>query len=184
MGQIRTLQAEMWAWSSKNFPRTPFGIAALGLSEEIGELAEIGEAILGLVAQWGRASRAIVKGDQDIRGGSEQWRALLPKELADCFIKIIDVANRSDIDLESAIRDRWAVVSQRVAGSNAEAARGPAVESVAVTTGQNQHHTLTSGSGLVKCAVDSCKRMIDEDNPHFPFCGMIDANYQAQRETI
>lgn len=186
MGDIKDLQSEMAEWSFSNFPKTPFGIAALGTSEEIGELAEIGARILDLVAQWGHASRAIVKGDQDIRGGKEKWLARLPKELADCFIKICDVANRSDIDLEEAVLDRWDVVSQRVAGSTAEASRGPQSMNETVPT---QSMTVLTGTGasLVQCAKPGCQRMIDESNPHFPMCGMGaagDADRQAQDETL
>jgi NTP pyrophosphatase (non-canonical NTP hydrolase) len=176
MGEIHHLQAEMAHWSFTNFPNTPFGIAALGTSEEMGEMAEIGARILDLVAQWGHASRAIVKGDQDIRGGKEKWLAQLPKELADCFIKICDVANRSNIDLEAAILDRWDVVSQRVAGSADEAKRGP-------EAGFDDTVVFLSGNSIVECALDGCLRLTDESSPHFPYCLQEHVDYAAQKET-
>lgn len=125
--RIDEFQDELTEWTFDNFPDTSLPTAALGTSEEIGELAE---AVLGLVAAYGNVARAIVKGDQEIRGDADRWMALLPKELADCFIKVCDVAIRSGVDLDSAVTQRWAKVKERVAGSAEEAKRGPGLSLV------------------------------------------------------
>ena len=122
MVDIQDVQEEVAEWSGTNFPDTHLSTAALGTSEEIGELAE---AVLGLVAEYGKVARAIVKGQQGYRGSAQAWATELRKELADCFIKLCDVSTRSGVDLNDAVLNRWNVVQQRVSGSTEEAARGP-----------------------------------------------------------
>lgn len=92
-------QEDVAYWQEKNFPdHEPFDnvVSTLGLVEEVGEVC-----------------RAIVKMEQGIRGTREEWMEDLKKEIGDVFIKICDVSNRFDIDLQRTVRDRWEVVRAR-----------------------------------------------------------------------
>jgi hypothetical protein len=157
MTDIERIQREIAAWSDLNFPDTELSTAALGTSEELGEFYE---AALEMGAAWGKVARGIVKGQQAARGTTEEWMRGLPKELADCFIKLCDVATRSGVDLAAAVDERWATVLQRTTGSAEEKARAPQA-----------------------CADPWCMASVQKSDPEYPFCGPIHAQLAAQRET-
>jgi NTP pyrophosphatase (non-canonical NTP hydrolase) len=123
---ISRLQREVGSWSQKQFPNTSISTAALGTTEELGEVAaEVLVPILELFRDWGDVACGIVKSQQNIRGSADKWTALLPDELADVAIKLVDVAERLGIELESAVADRWSKVRLRISGSAEEALRSP-----------------------------------------------------------
>jgi NTP pyrophosphatase (non-canonical NTP hydrolase) len=95
-GDLATLQGDISAWIAHNFPdRQPLGVVA-GLAEETGEVC-----------------RAAVKMEQGIRGTREEWLGELGNELADVFIKLVDVADFYGLNLAVCIHNRWAVVRLR-----------------------------------------------------------------------
>jgi NTP pyrophosphatase (non-canonical NTP hydrolase) len=103
---IFTYQREVGAWIDAQFPGGQRELSALVVCEEAGELA-----------------RAVVKGAQGIRGGLERWEPEIAKEAADVVITILSLCHKYDIDLEAALKERWAVVGARVVASPEEQAR-------------------------------------------------------------
>ena len=93
---ITRIQEECDVWVNRNFPNRSKAAVIGGLGEEVGEVL-----------------RACVKHDQGIRGTADEWMYELEKELGDVFIKLCDVANFYDIDLELAIVNRWHSVQKR-----------------------------------------------------------------------
>lgn len=93
---ILPAQAEVHAWSVRNFGECPQVTITLGLAEEVGELC-----------------RAVLKRHQNIRGTAEEWSEEIRKELGDCVIKLLDIAAYEDVNLTEVARKRWADVSQR-----------------------------------------------------------------------
>jgi NTP pyrophosphatase (non-canonical NTP hydrolase) len=84
-------------WIARNFPGdTGIHCRTLGLVEEVGELC-----------------RALVKREQGIRGTTEEWDLEIRKELGDCFIKLLDVAEQTGFDLATVATLRWMDVRQR-----------------------------------------------------------------------
>lgn len=92
-------QSQIWPWAAHNFGDErvlePI-IAAVGLSEEVGEL-----------------HRAMLKDRQGIRGTHEEWTAEQKKELGDVFIKVIEVGARLGFDMEQVLYERWQSIKQR-----------------------------------------------------------------------
>jgi NTP pyrophosphatase (non-canonical NTP hydrolase) len=95
---LMDLAAEIYQWSNHNFGDAvacPPVIAVVGLGEECGEV-----------------QRALLKQHQGIRGTWDEWQAELTKELGDVLIKVIDVANRAGITMDTVL-DRWNAIQQR-----------------------------------------------------------------------
>lgn len=69
--------------------------------------------VAGLAEEVGEVMRCVTKAEQGIRGSWGQWMQDLEAELADVYIKLVDVANCYDIDLETSIARRWRSVSER-----------------------------------------------------------------------
>lgn len=115
MISITCLQSAVARWLARNFPdRNPLTVVA-GTTEEIGELCELIDPVLAkdLARHVARLSRAAVKLDQGIRGTREEWLAEIGKELGDVMVKMCDVADWYEIDLEAAIADRWNTIRAR-----------------------------------------------------------------------
>lgn len=96
VGNIRHLQEEISYWISRNFGNDNELATVGGLAEEVGEVC-----------------RAAVKRSQGIRGTREEWDAELRKEVADVFIKLVDVAQFYGFDLADAIAARWDTIKRR-----------------------------------------------------------------------
>lgn len=88
--------ADVAEWTLRNFGEHDAPETVLGLAEETGELC-----------------RAALKRDQGIRGTHEQWTAEIRKEVGDVVIKAHDLAGVEGFDLDDAVAERWAEISQR-----------------------------------------------------------------------
>jgi NTP pyrophosphatase (non-canonical NTP hydrolase) len=98
-------QSEVADWLRSHFGDTSVTDQALVLAEEVGELC-----------------RAVVKRAQGVRGTREQWTAELHTELADVQLVLLALAAAEGVDLHTATRERWAVITSR----NPTAERAPA----------------------------------------------------------
>lgn len=58
---------------------------------------------LGVAEEAGEVARCVLKGDQDIRGGSDAWRAKLGGEIGDVVIYLIQLATAHDLDFEECV---------------------------------------------------------------------------------
>jgi NTP pyrophosphatase (non-canonical NTP hydrolase) len=115
MIDITALQSAVAVWLARNFPdRNPLTVIA-GTVEEAGELCALVNPKIAkeLIKRVARLCRAAVKLDQGIRGTEAEWRAEIAKEVGDVVIKLCDVCDWYDIDLEAAIADRWNTVRNR-----------------------------------------------------------------------
>ena len=101
MGEIRELQAEVGEWLEANFDKPNIYLSALVLVEEVGELA-----------------RALAKGADDIRGGSDFWEEQRRKEAGDVGISLMAFCYRAGIDFEDALTEGWKIVSARKRGEH------------------------------------------------------------------
>jgi NTP pyrophosphatase (non-canonical NTP hydrolase) len=92
------LQSQIETWCRDRFGDDPDPKAdGLIIAEEAGEVC-----------------RAILKRQHGQRGGTfEHWSAEIRKEAADVVIALYSLAANEGFDLDEAIRDRWAEVSQR-----------------------------------------------------------------------
>lgn len=115
---LRRLQNEQAAWSARNFePLDPPGhVAAMGMGEEVGELAEAmvqQAAALALIAKVGKVLHFQLKGEQSIRYTPAEIKAKKADAAADTLIYLVDFCTRNGIDLADVVRDTWAEVSAR-----------------------------------------------------------------------
>lgn len=96
------LQARLARWSNHNFPGSTRVQKALGVAEELGELAE---AFIGLTASAGRLSHAVLKTDQGIRGFDDRdtARAAVADAAADIVIFLMQVCTCFRIDLVTLV---------------------------------------------------------------------------------
>jgi NTP pyrophosphatase (non-canonical NTP hydrolase) len=90
-----TGQATIGAWHRAKFAPCPLDWLGLKLAEEAGEVCRV---LLGLAGE-------------PIRDG--RVHTDLPDELADVAIVLYALADRAGFDLDQAVSDRFAVVSQR-----------------------------------------------------------------------
>lgn len=94
---IREWQARAAEWTDSRFPDDDLKQRGLVLGEETGEVL-----------------RCILKGTQDIRGGSEHWIGQeLPKEAVDVFFCLVALAHRAGFDLADAIETEWARIAAK-----------------------------------------------------------------------
>jgi NTP pyrophosphatase (non-canonical NTP hydrolase) len=97
---IRDTQAEILAWSTKNFgAKVPIAYdvsSFLGMVEEVGEIAH-----------------AILKMSQGIKGTRAKHEADVIDGIADLMVFALDFAGRNGIDAEKALEQVWAKVKQR-----------------------------------------------------------------------
>ena len=90
IGPNPTRQEMLAAWQARELPcedaaRQRLRLA-LGVAEEAGEVA-----------------RCVLKGDQDIRGGADAWRAKLGGEIGDVVIYLIQLATVHGLDFEECV---------------------------------------------------------------------------------
>jgi NTP pyrophosphatase (non-canonical NTP hydrolase) len=93
-----TLQARIARWQSSKFGAPPIELMALGVSEELGELAE---AFGGLTWSVGRLAHAVLKYRQKTRGvrSMEDLRALAVDALGDLMVFACGCATILRVDL-------------------------------------------------------------------------------------
>lgn len=58
---------------------------------------------LGVAEEAGEVARCVLKGDQDIRGGVDAWRAKLGGEIGDVVIYLIQLATLNSLDFEECV---------------------------------------------------------------------------------
>lgn len=87
---MRALQIEQAEWAQRNFGDRPATDPALGLIEEVGELAH-----------------AILKRSQGIRGTAEEHTAAIIDAIGDCAIYLCDYATRRGIVLPDVAWPEW-----------------------------------------------------------------------------
>ncbi len=80
-------------WVYRHFPAETVERRALALAEETGEVV-----------------RCVLKMSTGARGTSEEWRQNLIEEIGDTFITLQALAGLAGIDLDDAVRTRWATV--------------------------------------------------------------------------
>jgi NTP pyrophosphatase (non-canonical NTP hydrolase) len=120
---LRRLQAEQAAWSQRNFgdPKDPIGhVAAMGLSEEAGELADaviggLAEVVLlsKIVGAIGRLNHAQLKGEQAIRHTPEEIKAKKADAVGDLLIYLSDFCTMADLDMGDCAHVTWSQVIER-----------------------------------------------------------------------
>lgn len=69
--------------------------------------------VVGLGEETGEVQRAVLKMHQGIRGTEQEWRNEAAKEMGDVFIKLCSLAESLGMDLETCIKNRWAVIKKR-----------------------------------------------------------------------
>jgi NTP pyrophosphatase (non-canonical NTP hydrolase) len=94
-GALRDLQIKLCRWEQRNFGAAPKHTGALGVSEELGELAE---RVLALMALSGRVSHATLKAEQGIRGTEAEHRQQAADAIADMAIFAINLCTKMRID--------------------------------------------------------------------------------------
>jgi NTP pyrophosphatase (non-canonical NTP hydrolase) len=97
---IRDTQAEILAWSTRNFgARVPIAYdvsSFLGMVEEVGEIAH-----------------AVLKMSQGIKGSRAKHEADVIDGIADLMVFTLDFAARNGLDAEKALEQVWAKVKLR-----------------------------------------------------------------------
>lgn len=114
---LKQLQGAQRAWVKHNFPdRTAHG-PLLGVTEELGELAECHDEpsahIQELMKVLGRLSHAHLKNEQGIRGSELKHYRDKIDAVADIIIFLADYCTVNEIDLQTAVEKTWAQVSKR-----------------------------------------------------------------------
>ncbi len=95
--------------AEKGFDPDPY-LNFIGLSEEIGELAQV------LKTMWSRQARLHHNGtstDEARRLALSQHRTAIQDELADCLAYLLKLSNYAGIDLEAAYLEKMQINSQR-----------------------------------------------------------------------
>ena len=90
---LNELQSAAMRWATKNFPNAKPYQPLLGIAEEVGELCH-----------------AHLKAEQGIRNATYEDKV---DAVGDIVIFMLHYCNLNNIDLETAIKDTWAKVSQR-----------------------------------------------------------------------
>lgn len=90
------LQEMIRAWHLRNYPNEDASLALISVVEELGEV-----------------SRAHSKQAGGIRGTWKYWQTEKEKEAGDVIIGLINYLSHCDINFETALRNRWATISQR-----------------------------------------------------------------------
>lgn len=95
----RAWQEELAAWQARELPGSDRRDLALGVMEELGEVA-----------------RCLLKGKQDIRGGAARWHGDLPGEMGDVMVFLMQLATACNIDMGEAFESaRRKVLARRFA---------------------------------------------------------------------
>lgn len=93
---LRTLQDQVGAWRTHNFPQATLEHQALQLAEETGEVC-----------------RAVNKAANGYRGSRTEHMNALADGVGDVAISLAALCDRAGIDLAVCIETAWHVVSQR-----------------------------------------------------------------------
>lgn len=107
------LQREHKEWRDRNFPKFRDTDGLLGVTEEVGELAD---ALLGhvqLSSALGRLAHSHLKTQQGIRGNAEEHKAAGEDAIADIIIFAMSYANTNKIDAAKAVEKAWSEVRDR-----------------------------------------------------------------------
>jgi len=94
--ELHQLQAEVTAWSQRNFPNNKPYHPLLGAMEELGEL-----------------THAHLKLEQGIRGSESELKAAKIDAIGDIIIYLADYCGRNGINLQAAVESTWFLVSKR-----------------------------------------------------------------------
>jgi NTP pyrophosphatase (non-canonical NTP hydrolase) len=123
MNGIPVWQERMGAFVDARWPDDPMERRGLILGEEAGEVLLAAQDFAVAVA---KVQRCILKGAQDIRGGTDHWHAELRKETAQAFMVLCTVAHRAGFDLSDAVDSEWERTKDRVwpTGTGTEQAGG------------------------------------------------------------
>lgn len=111
-GDLTGLQAEVAAWSERNFGDQPSVNPLLGIGEELGELTEEADHVSSLILILGRLHHAYLKRYQDIRS-NENHSAAIRDAVGDIIIYLLDFCHRENVSLERCLIDAWNEVKQR-----------------------------------------------------------------------
>jgi NTP pyrophosphatase (non-canonical NTP hydrolase) len=93
---LSTLQSELKPWTLHNFGERPSWQPLLGALEELGELAH-----------------AHLKGEQGIRGTTEEHAAAARDAIGDVVVYLADYCNARGFDMDEIVRETWAQVCRR-----------------------------------------------------------------------
>lgn len=101
-GAWAQLQRTLADWQMRNFGMVPVASTALGVAEELGELAH---ALVGMTQCAGRLCHAVLKAEQQIRGYDDEsrLRAEACDAIGDLTIYAMQVCSRLRIDYEEAV---------------------------------------------------------------------------------
>lgn len=116
MIDLNKIQEEMREWQRHNFPLRKSHIPAMGMGEEIGELATVTEDdnphIIELSRALGKFYHAHIKLEQGIRKNENHHHAKMDA-IADILIYLIDYCNDHGFNIEQIINYTWGQVKQR-----------------------------------------------------------------------
>lgn len=107
------LQREHKEWRDRNFPTFRDTDGLLGVTEEVGELAEALIGHVQLSTALGRLAHSHLKTQQGIRGDAATHRAAAEDAVADVVIFLTSYCNTNDIDLAATVEKTWSEVRDR-----------------------------------------------------------------------
>lgn len=104
-------QGRMADFVDSRWPDDPMERRGLIFGEEGGEVLQ---AAMDFVVAVSKVQRCILKGAQDIRGGTEHWHHELRKETAQAFLVLCTLAHRGDFSLAQAVAEEWERTKDRI----------------------------------------------------------------------
>lgn len=110
---LPTLQAEIYAWQTRNFGEGVVMQSFSGVAEEIGELSESIGDVGTLPISLGRLGHALLKSEQGIRGSAAENDAKGRDATGDIMIYLFNLCSRKSWDVETILRETWAHVGAR-----------------------------------------------------------------------
>ena len=110
---LPTLQAEIYAWQTRNFGEGVAMQSFAGVAEEIGELSEAVGDVGTLPISLGRLGHALLKSEQGIRGTAAEHNEKGQDAVGDILIYLINLCSRKAWDVETILRVTWAHVGAR-----------------------------------------------------------------------
>lgn len=112
---LSEFQREVHEWATANFDNQEAYRPLMGISEELGELADADEdtRLNGLASIIGRLMHAQLKQEQGIRGSFDKHQAAKEDAVADIIVYLAAYCSSSDIDLEAVVEETWNKVSKR-----------------------------------------------------------------------
>ena len=118
---FRDLQERHAPWVKTNFPNAEKWEPLVGLVEEYSELSEAyavaqvyaQDPLRAVGASIGKISHSFLKMHQGIRGTTEQHMADISDAVGDIIIYLAHFCTMNGIDMQKAVENTWAEVSQR-----------------------------------------------------------------------